>query len=148
MGVKKTYKVSKKGRNFVTWLNAPYEAYGVLNDHDKKTFELRWNRLLDHEATVLNRWLNKRSITQQQFDALLSFRMSIPSWTSFTMTRLARFCKDLKWELVPMEMMKFTTKLDGMWCHNLEFRRKAECKLWEYGMYPDEMPEDVWEQQR
>lgn len=145
MGVKKTYKVSKKGFSFVTWLNAPFEAYNVLKEHEKKAFELRWARLIDHEAAVLNRWLNKRSITQQQFDALLSFRVSIPSWTSFTTTRLARFCQDLKWEFIPTEMMKFTT-LNGVWDDNLEFRRKAEAKLWEYRMYPDEMPEDVWNQ--
>jgi hypothetical protein len=124
--------------------NVDWESFVLMSEAEKTKFIVRWDRLVDHEATVLSRFLNGRLLKQSAFDALLSFRMSIPSWGRFTATRLARFIQDEKWDLVPGEIKKFNT-VGGVWNDRLANQHLLEVQLWETGMYP-EMSEDVWSQ--
>ena len=140
--MRKLQTLSKKDMALVAFLNVPWEAYKVLDDVEKNKFKLRWERMVQHEAAVMSRSI-KRQVLPHEFAALISFRISIPSWSMFTLTKLYRFAKEGKLELVPGEIMKFTT-IDGVWNDKMEFQRRAEVELFRNGIYPANMPEDVW----
>ena len=126
----------------VALLNVNWDAYTKLSPAERQKFQIRWERLVNHEAAILSRFLNGRPLKQSSFDALLSFRMSIPSWDRFKNTRVARFLQDEDWDMVPLEFHKFCT-VNGVWDDKLEYQHRIERQTWDFGMYP-EMPEDVW----
>jgi GH24 family phage-related lysozyme (muramidase) len=140
--MKSLQKLSKRDMDFVSHVNVVWDSYRSLDNYEREKFKVRWERMLEHEAACVSRHLKGKRIPPHEFAALVSFRMSIPSWNSFTKTRLAAFGREGRFEMIPSEIMKFTT-VNGEWNEKLENQRRAEVDLFRSGQYPA-IPEDIW----
>lgn len=134
-------KLTDRDIDFISFHNVPWEAYQNMNPVEREKFKVRWLRLLSHEATCVSRHVRKR-MPQHEFTALVSFRMSIPNWTTFVRTRLAAFGREGRFDMIPAEIMKFTT-VNGEWNEKLESQRRAEVELFRDGQYPT-LPDNIW----